>query len=229
MDTNVKILIAIHNIDGPKAEFSSSLANYWGRQKYPSNITYINDTYIPIARNTAVAIATDMKATHLMFIDSDMSFPAQGIDALVERDKDIIGGLYFGRKTPLPVALDVDPELGTMRFLPKVPRWDEPFKVPVVGTGFMLIKMDVFNKIPRPHFLQGDITEFGVKQAPYPKDQVGEDVFFCLKANKYGIDVWCDPTIPLGHVGRKIYTKRDYELYTTADEKTKEIYGNFLW
>lgn len=66
--------------------------------------------------------------------------------------------------------------------------YDERLKDP---TGFMLIKLDSLKKLERPYFKA--------------EDGVGEDVFFCRKARKSGLSVFCDPTIEIGHIGEKVY------------------------
>ena len=79
----------------------------------------------------------------------------------------------------------------TMTDLPQ-----EPFKCFALGTGCMLIKMSVFDKIEKPYFYYGDAGQEGL---------MSEDVYFCDKAHQAGYDVWCDPTIEVGHVGKYIY------------------------
>ena len=34
---------------------------------------------------------------------------------------------------------------------------------------------------------------------------VGEDVMFFNDIRKLGYDVWCDPSLKLGHIGSKVY------------------------
>lgn len=213
MSEKVKILVVIPALEGPKAENSACLATYWGEHKYPSVIHYVSDTYIHMARNRAMVMAADLQATHLMFIDSDMTFPKWGVDRLVEQNKLIIGGLYFGRRTPLPVVLKVNDETKKLEIYKDVPQYEEPYETDAVGTGFMLIKTEAFAHIEPPFFSYSNPKEFELVPNPFPGNEVGEDVYFCLKARKAGLKVWVDPTIPLGHVGKRIYTRTDYEAY----------------
>lgn len=224
---DIKILIAIPNLEGPKAENSACITSYWGNHKYPSVIHYINDTYIHMARNRAMVMAADLKATHLMFIDSDMTFPAWGVDRLVEQNKDIIGGLYFGRRTPLPVVLKVNNDTNKLEIYKDIPTFDKPYETDAVGTGFMLIKTEAFARIEPPFFAYSNPKEFELTPNPFPGNEVGEDVYFCLKARKAGLKVWVDPTIPMGHVGRKIYTRTDYEAF--HNKGLTDIYAERLF
>ena len=66
-----------------------------------------------------------------------------------------------------------------------------PFQVAALPTGFMLVKTEVFSRMGFPYFR----CEFGL----------GEDVSFCVRAQEAGIEVWCDPTIEIKHVGNKAY------------------------
>lgn len=161
--------------------------------------------YVHENRTTIVKRALLNKATHVMFIDADMTFPPNGIDRLMKDDKDIVGANYNVRgnpslgNTPASTVKFVDEN---KRFIAKpgseIPR--ELFKCYAVGTGFMLIKMSVFEKLSEPWFFFRD----------YIKDDGGremmtEDVYFCEKANEAGFEVWCDPQIPMGHQGEYIY------------------------
>ena len=59
-----------------------------------------NESLITRARNTLVAQFLDQcdknpeEHTHLMFIDADISFPAQSIKRMIDYDKDIVTGVY---------------------------------------------------------------------------------------------------------------------------------------
>lgn len=157
-----------------------------------------------------------------MFIDSDMMFPHWGIDRLVDRNFDIVGGLYFGRKVPRPIALNIDPRDRKPKVIGKIESKTEPFQVSIVGTGFMLINMNVFKKVDPPFFYHEKPTEFGLAELPFPHNELGEDMVFCLKAQEKGFKVWVDPTIPLGHIGEHVYNEVDYHLFD--DESTRYIY-----
>src|SRR5881394_3978309 len=56
--------------------------------------------YVDNSRDIIAKAAIREGATHLMFIDSDMEFPADGIQKLMERDVDIVGGIYPRRQYP---------------------------------------------------------------------------------------------------------------------------------
>jgi hypothetical protein len=72
----------------------------------------------------------------------------------------------------------------------------EPFECRAVGTGFMLIRLDAIKDLPRPWFALGTDEQ---------NEVIGEDVHFCDAAREHGIEVWCDPRIPVGHIGDYTY------------------------
>ena len=143
-------------------------------------------------RTNLVNLAIENKATHILFLDHDMFFPSNGtgdspIQKLLDADKDIIGVPYNKRKFPIE-AIDI----------PVTERSEKDlYKCQSIGTGLMLIKTDVFKKIPMPwfHFGRGEKGEM----------VYGEDTFFCQQAIKNGFNEWAEPTIFIKHLGEYHY------------------------
>src|SRR3990167_7291461 len=127
--------------------------------------------------------------THLFFVDSDMCFSADVLERLLSRDADIIAAPYHYRHPGGEYVLFLDEKSnGKEKAIP-----DKLFKAYASGTGCMLIKMSVFDKIKRPWFAFGD-----------PEMQVGEDIFFCRKSQQAGFNIWVDPSVSVGHVGEMV-------------------------
>ena len=144
---------------------------------------------IASSRNRVVQAARDIDATPLLFVDYDMSLPGDALAKLLEQDKDIIGADYNKLKEPIErIAVPVEAPAPT----------DAPFKAEALGTGFLLIKMSVFDKMEAPWFMWG-----------YNPDGTllyGEDTYFCQMAkNKAGFDVWADPTLNVKHIGEQLF------------------------
>jgi GT2 family glycosyltransferase len=53
--------------------------------------------------------------------------------------------------------------------------------------------MEVFEKLEKPYFTLDESRP------------AMEDVVICEKAREAGYDIWCDPTIKIGHIGTYIY------------------------
>ena len=158
------------------------------------NVTLATHSSVDIIGNRVqlVKMAQEAKATHILMIDHDMSFPpgdVNPIEQLLSHDKDIIGGWYNFRTRGLDA-----PPVGVPLTETKT---DEIFKCQVVGTGFLLVKMSVFDKIAEPWFQFGRRADGTMAW--------GEDAFFCQKAINNGFDVWADPTLDLKHLGEHAY------------------------
>jgi GT2 family glycosyltransferase len=133
-------------------------------------------------RTAIVKHALEKGATHLLFVDSDMQFPADALEKLLAHDKDIIGVEYNKRQFPLvPVFEQPD-------------RKDTLYESKAIGTGLMLIKLSIFEKMK-------DDVWFNFGRDNEGKTTLGEDVWFCYTARDKGFTVWVDPTIKVFHLG----------------------------
>ena len=213
---NFKILIAVPAMDRIPTETVASLLDLRDNTKYKNAILLKQNTYIHTARNQFVYDAVENAATHLMFIDSDMQFKAKDFDTLIERNLDIVGGLYvsrFSEKQNICKKIIEKDGFRQMIDFNEIPTMSEPFEVDAVGTGFMLINMNVFKVLEPPFFFYTEPTTFHMKSVRFPNNELGEDITFCMYAKENGFKVWCDPTVEIGHVGRKVYKHPMYPEY----------------
>ena len=143
---------------------------------------------IDTARNMIVEkTREDPSYTHLLFVDDDQVFPPDALNKLLSHDKDIVGAQIFKRR-PL-----YEPCVYTLRGSKYFPILVNKFaEVDAIGTGMMLIKTEVFNKIEYPWF-----------ETVYDEEKThwSVDFMFCKKAKKLGYKIYCDPTIEIGHLG----------------------------
>jgi hypothetical protein len=121
-----------------------------------------NESLITRARNYLVDEFLRSDFTHLLFIDSDICFDPQDVLALIALDKDVIGAPYPKKsinwrnialaltKNPTMNAGELDTLTGDYVFNPvpgtKSFRVTEPLEVMEIGTGYMLVKRQVFDK-----------------------------------------------------------------------------------
>ncbi len=149
--------------------------------------------------NELVHLGKENKATHLMSIDSDQTFPPSGILRLLDNDKQIIGAHYNERGNPnsakRPTSVikmaDKKGKLISTDIMPS-----KLFRCYAVGCGFSLYDMSIFDSIASPWFISGESPE---------GEAWTEDVDFCRKAQEAGIEVWCNPSISVGHIGLCTY------------------------
>lgn len=192
----------------------------------------MNESLITRARNTLAYDFLDTDATHLMFIDADITFNPADIVSMVKADKDIICGLYPKKEinwktvakavnqgvdyTELPnytgsfvvnLVGDVAQATGDV---------NEPMEIDNGGTGFMLIKRNVFETLkPTVPTYTNDMILI-VDKNPVKKiiheffatsiDEVSnrllsEDYHFCKIARKAGFKVYAAPWANLTHSG----------------------------
>ena len=145
-----------------------------------------------------------------LWIDSDIVFNLEAFYKLIWMDKDIAAGWYCtedGRTTSVAHWLEEDDFAkngGVMNheMVDGIQKRRKPFKVDYTGFGWVLIKKGVFEheQMTYPWFApQMQVFESGEVQ-----DMCGEDVSFCLDAIKAGFEIWCDPTLRVGHEKTRI-------------------------
>jgi hypothetical protein len=168
-----------------------------------------NDVLIPLVsmgtllvsqRNELVNLAQKENATHILFIDSDMRFPADLFSRMLSRNVDVVAANCPKRRMPIgPTAGNWDPETKRKITVFTRPESTGLEVVDMVGTGVMLCRMDVFDRIEKPWF--------ATPWVPEANNYQGEDVYFCKLLKKAGIDVHIDHDISkqIGHIGSLAY------------------------
>lgn len=167
--------------------------------------------FVEVAKS-AIHVAREMIAAKciregydwVLFIDDDMTFPPNIIEQLLSHDAPIVSAMCFKRITPYTPCFYEKCELkeGGIYLKPydldEVPT--ETFMAEAAGAACMLIKREVFEKIPAPWFL------------PLPFS--GEDIAFCIKAKAAGYGILIDPKPIIGHI-----ETRPINIYTYLAEK----------
>lgn len=194
------------------------------------------DSLITRSRNTLVASFLDMpQATHLMFIDADIVFPADAVHRLLAFDQDLVAGMYpiknidwplVQKRASVPDASGNTPALSTelgLNFvgLPNVPEKRENrggfVTGTYAGTGFMLIKREVFTKMitaypetkygsaqtypRRSHESPNQYALFDCMIEPGTNIYLSEDFAFCRRWQQLGGKIWLDTETKLAHIG----------------------------
>ena len=188
----MKLTIAIPTSNSISPQTMLSVFKAVSSLEIPVRLDIITSCYVHDARNKMVDRAVNSGSTHLLFVDSDMSFPADAVQKLIDQKKEVIGGMYNRREEGnMPtILMDDGKRLSIPDVVPK-----ETFEVFATGTGFMLIDLESLKKVDYPYFW------FGF----YRDRMLGEDAWFCMQAQKAGIKVWCDPTLGIKHIGTKEY------------------------
>lgn len=194
-----------------------SILQQWGYllENYRTIGLVLESTYVDMARNWLVTEGFKQarkrygqEPDYFLFVDADSVIGRRDptgnglvqprpelIDQLVARDLDAVSGYYVKKSDPYaqkpvwgrgrPVAQYVDPD-------PSSPLQECDW----FGGGYLLVKSDVFRKIPGPWF-ENRNDGFGIKGAKI----VGEDVYFCKKLQDYGYKLFVDLDVKIGHHG----------------------------
>jgi hypothetical protein len=204
-----------------------------------------NESLITRARNYLVDEFLRSGFTHLLFIDSDIHYAPQDIIALMALDKDVIGGPYpkksinwgnvaqAARNHP-----DMDPKeletlvgeyvfnvvKGTSQF-----QVTEPLEVLEIGTGHMMVKREVFEKLkdafPTIQYKPDHVGQANFDGSRYihayfdtvidSKDSItgggserylSEDYMFCQMWRKIGGQIFLCPWMKTQHIGTYAFT-----------------------
>jgi hypothetical protein len=222
------------------------LQNIMGKYGVETKFSFLfNESLITRARNYLVDEFLRSDCTHMLFIDADVHYNAQDVVALLALDKDVIGGPYpkkainwknvaeAARKHP-----DLDPrELeklvgeyvfnvvkGTKQF-----SVTEPLEVMEIGTGYMMIKREVFDKMrdayPTIHYRPDHAGQANFDGSRYihayfdtvidtidsivgggSDRYLSEDYMFCQMWRKIGGQIYLCPWMRTQHVGTYAFT-----------------------
>lgn len=210
--TIFRLFFATPSFNDVSADFAWSIADMQlalSQHKIPG---YENQTMVIGNRRSSMLVksrhdlvkdALSGNFSHILFVDSDQTFPNSLVHRLARHGKNIIGCNVATKRQ--------DGSYPTARLAPKdQSEWFAGHmvyskgkkgieKVWRLGFGIMLIHLDVFRKIPKPWFMN--------EYVPDIDDYYGEDWFFCRVAEKAGFDIWIDHdlSVEIGHVGHFIY------------------------
>jgi len=194
----------------------------------------MNESLITRARDSLANDFLDTKeCTHLLFIDSDIGFNPQDIIPMVHADKDVICGIYPKKEINwnqvsdavkegiLPQSLGNYTGVFVVNAVDHAPhievKLSEPIEIANGGTGFMLIKREVLEKLKDvvPTYNSDMYTIIDTERKPrkiyqffdtsIDKDSgnrlLSEDYHFCKLARDNGFKVWAAPWAQLSHTG----------------------------
>jgi hypothetical protein len=191
-----------------------------------------NESLITRARNSLTHTFMQTDCSHLMFIDADIKFRAEDVIHMIRAEKDILCGIYpkkeinwYSVKAAMDRGVPFDQlKSHTGSFVVNLVNYagevTVPVNVPVEifngGTGFMLIKREVFDKLGEsvPSY-SNDVVDLGgkMKQSepikeffttsiePGTNRLLSEDYHFCRIWRETGGQVHAAPWCQLSHIG----------------------------
>jgi len=195
----------------------------------------LNESLITRARNRMAHDFLKTDSTHLMFIDADIGYQPYDIVRMVRANKDIICGIYPKKEINWQEVHDAvlrgvpaqDLPIYTGSFVVNTigkkdakGSIDEPIEIDRGGTGFMLIKREVIEKVGAnvPTYtndmysaINMDAKDviisnmFDTSIAPDDNRYMSEDYHFCDLARANGFKIYAAPWAQLSHTGTYVF------------------------
>lgn len=191
--------------------FVAAVAKLPEAERFHITTSTVSSGGISKARNQlAWEFLVKTNASHLIFLDSDISFEPGDLLKLIADDLPIVGGLYSHKRPKLAWSawamegVAPDPVTGLQELM-------------AVGTGGVCIRRDVFETMIKtypeiayietwpdaPGVTRWDFFSMGVVTDPEHSMKtptwLSEDWFFFYRARKMGLKVFADTNILFGH------------------------------
>lgn len=166
---DIKLMVAVPAYSSVHTDFAISLldlSTVFGSKKVHLEIEFVTGSSLVMdARNQLVERFMRSICTHLLFVDSDITFRPEDVKVLIEHANDerkIVCGLYPKKKPNWEMIQHLaklgapshvlQTQLGTLdnsmfEPLDPPPSTLQPVRVKSTGSGFILISKDVFTKI----------------------------------------------------------------------------------
>jgi hypothetical protein len=166
----------------------------------------LGSTYIHSAREDLARMALEQtpKPTHLLWLDSDMSFPREALARLLLHNVDMVGINYSTRGFPARFVARkrIGLEKGDGERLVTSDDSTGLEEVEALGFGCVLMKTSVLERLP------ADKRWFWFEWNEKFGQQIGEDVYFCRLAREHGTRILVDHDLSkeCAHLGSVEFT-----------------------
>jgi len=217
---SIRLVVAVPSGDHVHMDFMKSMLALYGyccmngdlgKGDRLTSLEFLNSrgSLIQKQRDEQVVEAIAQGATHLLFVDSDMTFPKQTFHELYSHRKTIVAANCVLRKMPTCTTgrqKAEDAPGGGEVVISTIKKAEENRLEEVwrIGTGVMLIDLRKIKHLPRPFFYTRFNSEFN--------EHVGEDWCFCEKLEEAGIPRYVDHAVSMeiGHIGQQVFTHQIY-------------------
>lgn len=168
--------------------------------------TMVNESLVTRARNNLMSkMMSNPQATHFFFIDADIRFEPDAPLKMMACDKEVIGGLYPKKALPVNYVINLNPQTKVQ---------GDIFTVDTMGTGFLMFRREVYEKLIAAHPETKYVDDVGLGKQYEPMmysifdceiDERGhylsEDWLFCRRWQKLGGEIWAHGKVLLNHIG----------------------------
>lgn len=208
----IHVLVGVPSQELWQAEFGMSLGFllswsvsnrlFSGSKKERVDVINYKGSILPQLREKIVEYALSINATHLLFVDSDQTFPKDVLRKLLGHELPVVAANIPTKTTPAAPTARRQAETpgGSLIHSHDKEGLEEVWRI---GTGLMLIDMEIFKVLEPPYF------------SMYWDSQVeayrGEDWVFCEKIQEAGFPIFADHTVSkqIGHLGVRKFTHDD--------------------
>ena len=156
-------------------------------------LRFVQATYVHVGREAVLQAAFGCQATHVLWLDTDMTFPPETVAQLAQHDRPFVAANCVMKDPRLLCTA----QRGGQR-IQTTPASSGLEAVDSVGLAVCLLRTDVVAQLPRPWFRHG-VTAAGV--------DVGEDITFCQALRAAGVELLIDHDLSkeIGHIGQYTY------------------------
>lgn len=227
------------------------LQNEFTRNSIDVSFSFMfNESLITRARNALVDGFLKSECTHLFFIDADIKFNPSDVIMMINADLDVLCGIYPKKEInwgEVKKAVDNGSPVESLKnhtgsMVVNLIGYEgqvtvnayEPLEIWAGGTGFMMIKREVFEKLADKvpsytnnvndmsiDFKPSIIKEyFATSIDPETNVLLSEDYHFCHVARRNGIKVYAAPWVNLAHLGSYLF---EGGLMPQEEQKDEEL------
>lgn len=208
----MKILIAVPTYE---TIFPDTFKSIWDLDRGGHEVLFefVRGYDVATARNNIAQKAVDMDVDYVLMVDNDMVLPKETLLLLLENAKDICfaycvrrrrDGNYEGNTT----LCRLKDKTGNLYYrFPSESRYTVSelkgmadagtgkIRIHGGGTACVLIRTEVFRKVPYPWF---DWVNYGEPN----RGLLSEDLYFCQLATNCGYEIYADVRAKCGHIFR---------------------------
>lgn len=226
----MKVLVGLPTDNNLKSEFVNSLIallfktyNHF-KHNVAFSTEFLNGVRTDKNRNIIVQKFLEEDFDYLLFLDTDMVYPADMLIKYIESGKELVGGVYYKRSAPhYPVVYKFsgNPDTPFNAIDPTMFERNKLIEVDGLGTGGMFIAKSVFNKLEvagqNPWFYYGENYHLPTKSP----GQTTHDLMFCKKCRESGVQIYVHTGVQMGHITEKVIGEEDW--ITTRDDDLVDI------
>lgn len=158
----------------------------------------------------------DSTYTHVFFTDDDHVYKPNTLIQLLERDVDIVSGLYVLKCYPFPPLVLDKPKQNKMSKFIDMNKIKNPglVKVGRVPAGCLLVRTYALRMMQDYDKYSSQFKNMWFTIGQITADEWGDDSWFCDRARDCGLDIHIDTHCPVGHITKCVlYPRWDGESW----------------